>query len=107
MIRAVPERSGPITPQLLFQSEPTMHMKKLTGAAVALCCLLAVTLVCWAADATTQPAAADSKKQVTASGLTIIEQGADDSVAKAGDTVCVHYTGRLADGKKFDSSWDR
>lgn len=44
----------------------------------------------------------------TPSGL----QYRDDKVgegqeAKAGDLVAVHYTGTLADGKKFDSSRDR
>ena len=46
--------------------------------------------------------------QSTPSGL----QYRDDQVgtgaeAKAGDHAVVHYTGRLADGKKFDSSRDR
>jgi len=75
--------------------------------AVAICFIAATVL--WAADATTQPAkdGANDDRHVTKSGLTIVEKGMDESVAKAGDTVCVHYTGRLADGKKFDSSWDR
>jgi FKBP-type peptidyl-prolyl cis-trans isomerase FkpA len=44
----------------------------------------------------------------TASGLVIEELtvGAG-SVAAAGQTVSVHYTGWLTDGKKFDSSKDR
>ncbi len=44
----------------------------------------------------------------TASGLVIEElvEGTGD-VAAAGQTVSVHYTGWLTDGKKFDSSKDR
>lgn len=44
----------------------------------------------------------------TASGLQYQELKAGDGpAAKAGDTVAVHYTGKLTDGKKFDSSLDR
>lgn len=44
----------------------------------------------------------------TPSGLTveIIQEGKGPLPAK-GQTVVVHYTGTLADGKKFDSSRDR
>jgi FKBP-type peptidyl-prolyl cis-trans isomerase len=54
------------------------------------------------------PAATQPTSRVTASGLTIIEvaPGKGD-VAAAGDNVSVHYTGKLADGTKFDSSYDR
>jgi FKBP-type peptidyl-prolyl cis-trans isomerase FkpA len=46
--------------------------------------------------------------QTTASGLIIEELavGAGDA-AVAGQTVTVHYTGWLTDGRKFDSSKDR
>lgn len=54
----------------------------------------------------------DKKKEeekviTTKSGLKYVEQkvGAGKE-AKAGDTVAVHYTGTLTNGKKFDSSFD-
>lgn len=48
------------------------------------------------------------KVVTTASGLKyeILKKG-NGPVAKAGQTVSVHYTGWLTDGKKFDSSVDR
>lgn len=50
---------------------------------------------------TSQPANA---KKVTESGLTIIDQGHEDLVARAGDKVWVEYTGKLEDGTVFDAS---
>jgi FKBP-type peptidyl-prolyl cis-trans isomerase len=56
-----------------------------------------------ASGPTTQPAS-----RTTASGLTIVEvKAGSGDVASAGDTVSVHYTGKLKDGTKFDSSYDR
>jgi peptidylprolyl isomerase len=53
----------------------------------------------------------DKKKDdviTTKSGLKYIEvKVGTGKVAKAGDTVEVHYTGTLTNGKKFDSSRDR
>jgi FKBP-type peptidyl-prolyl cis-trans isomerase len=52
--------------------------------------------------------AKDSKTRVTASGLKITdEKVGDGSEARAGDVISVHYTGKLSDGTKFDSSRDR
>ncbi len=54
----------------------------------------------------------DNKKEekviTTKSGLKYVDQKVGDGKeAKKGDTVVVHYTGWLKDGKKFDSSYDR
>ncbi len=57
----------------------------------------------------TQPASGEDTR-TTLSGLqiTVVKPASDeDSGAKRGDTVWVHYTGRLTDGTKFDSSLDR
>ena len=57
-------------------------------------------------SATTQNTEGTTVK--TASGLEYTETKAGDGPApKAGDIVSVHYTGKLTDGKKFDSSVDR
>lgn len=50
----------------------------------------------------------DGKEVVTESGLRYVEIliGSGEQ-PKAGNTVVVHYTGTLVDGKKFDSSLDR
>jgi FKBP-type peptidyl-prolyl cis-trans isomerase len=50
-------------------------------------------------------AAAEGKVITTASGLKYIDlKEGTGPAAKAGDTVEVHYTGWLTNGKKFDSS---
>lgn len=51
-----------------------------------------------------------SAETTTPSGLKISVTKAatlEDGAAKAGDTVWVHYTGKLTNGTKFDSSLDR
>ena len=55
-----------------------------------------------------ESSASEGKEITTSSGLQYIDQivGTGET-AKAGQTVSVHYTGWLTNGKKFDSSVDR
>jgi FKBP-type peptidyl-prolyl cis-trans isomerase FkpA len=50
----------------------------------------------------------DGKKSAAAGGLVIDDvKPGEGAIATKGKTVSVHYTGRLTDGTKFDSSYDR
>lgn len=51
----------------------------------------------------------DQPSADTVSELTVetTKEGTGDRVVKSGDTISVHYTGRLTNGTKFDSSVDR
>ena len=70
-----------------------------------------VLILVAAGCAATDTEGGDKKKEdviTTKSGLKYVElKAGNGQVAKAGDTVEVHYVGTLASGKKFDSSRDR
>lgn len=54
------------------------------------------------------PAASAESKGTPGGGLQVeeVKQG-EGAIATRGKTVSVHYTGKLTDGTKFDSSYDR
>jgi len=80
-------------------------MKKHLPALICLALLIAAA--CSRGDVASGPATQPTTR-TTASGLTIVEvKPGDGEVAGPGDTVSVHYTGKLKDGTKFDSSYDR
>src|SRR6186713_1183566 len=57
---------------------------------------------------TPTPPKKENSMITTASGLKYLDiKVGDGKEAMAGNTVVVHYTGTLVDGKKFDSSVDR
>lgn len=65
-----------------------------------------ITAMACAASGGQSPA--DDKIVTTPSGLKYVDvQAGTGTVAEKGKTVRVHYTGRLKDGTKFDSSLDR
>jgi FKBP-type peptidyl-prolyl cis-trans isomerase FkpA len=76
------------------------------AAVVVLFVFATASLTARAAD-TSAPSKTTGKGVTTASGLKYwdLKKGGG-AVAKAGDSVKVHYTGWLTDGKKFDSSVD-
>lgn len=80
-------------------------MKTIIPAAVAVFIALSPA---FSKAATMSAPAAPASEVTTPSGLKYqdIKVGAGE-VAAAGQTVSVHYTGTLTDGKKFDSSKDR
>ncbi len=55
---------------------------------------------------TNQQATSPSSFDIQGMKVTILTQGSGNPV-KAGDNVTVNYVGTLADGTKFDSSYDR
>jgi peptidylprolyl isomerase len=75
-------------------------------AAIALVTLAAAAFAQTPATGS-EPATQPTTRFTTASGLTIVEQGMNDLAAQPGDTVVCHYTGKLTDGKVFDSSRTR
>ena len=71
-------------------------------------CLLVAALALGAGCHKGHSSSAESKKSGPVAGLQVeeVKQG-EGAIATRGKTVSVHYTGKLTDGTKFDSSYDR
>jgi len=87
-------------------------MSKLVPAALLLSFVALAPACKKDAPAASQPAASSAPAAAPAAapagGLVVEEiKVGDGPVATAGKVVSVHYTGKLTDGTKFDSSYDR
>ncbi|MEC7725903.1 MAG: FKBP-type peptidyl-prolyl cis-trans isomerase, partial [Planctomycetota bacterium] len=78
-----------------------------TVAGAALALLAAPSVLAQDAGQGGIPECADMKKTPTGLEWGVLKPGSDEPGPADGDTVEVHYTGWLTDGKKFDSSRDR
>lgn len=78
-----------------------------TSLILVVVAMIAGGAVLFAAEPASKPSTTESK--TTPSGLKIETVPTDpaDAGARNGDTVWVHYTGKLTNGTKFDSSRDR
>jgi peptidylprolyl isomerase/FKBP-type peptidyl-prolyl cis-trans isomerase FkpA len=56
---------------------------------------------------TTQAVNNSTEKKSMALEIKTTQEGTGERVIKSGDTIAVHYTGKLTNGTKFDSSVDR
>jgi FKBP-type peptidyl-prolyl cis-trans isomerase FkpA len=79
---------------------------------IVLVLVFAVVCALWMSTSASAEGDKDKKTEekviTTKSGLKYIDvKVGDGKEAKSGDVVRVHYTGRLKNGKKFDSSVDR
>lgn len=72
---------------------------------VALASIAGLTIAQPGSTPATQPAG--ESRVVTPTGLTMISYPRNELVSQSGDTLLVQYTGRLANGKTFDSSVGR
>jgi len=80
-------------------------MKKIIGLVIA---IIVVIAIIWAS----QQGEKKVNQQVKDNNLMELEikttqEGTGDKKTKSGDTIAVHYTGKLENGTKFDSSVDR
>jgi FKBP-type peptidyl-prolyl cis-trans isomerase FkpA len=84
-------------------------MKNLALGSWVVAAILALAPPACKKSSTPSEASDPTKGGATAAGGLQVEEvkAGDGAVATAGKNVSVHYTGRLTDGTKFDSSYDR